>query len=311
MIERSDIITCESYKPLCDYVYHPGVEPVGGLVHVNMEEIPHFFSAIKGRTDQYIVVSTCSDFGICLQEQNPVYADMIKWARMMMKPSTGYGATLVEPRCDVKKCSLTDKYSVKCYSYTAFTLPEIPENVVHWFTSNANLYDDKITVVPFGISPGSADKLYEHTLRPVTKKEDRLLYINWQDYTVDRFEIREEYKWKKCDWITIVEQAKPYEEYLTDIAEHQFILSPPGNGIDCYRNLESIYLGSIPIVQATAATDQFSQGIGTMLLGMFLKEIQLSVLKGTASQIKPSIGPMAKLSYWKEQFANAKEKFIL
>jgi hypothetical protein len=39
-----------------------------------------------------------------------------------------------------------------------------------------------------------------------------------------------------------------YENYLINLKKHKFVVSPPGNGIDCHRNWEAIYLGCIPIV---------------------------------------------------------------
>jgi hypothetical protein len=39
-----------------------------------------------------------------------------------------------------------------------------------------------------------------------------------------------------------------FPDYLKDMSRFKFVASPPGNGIDCHRNWEAIYLGSIPIV---------------------------------------------------------------
>lgn len=43
----------------------------------------------------------------------------------------------------------------------------------------------------------------------------------------------------------------PYE-YLDLVSKSKFVLSPPGNGPDCHRTWEAIYLGAIPIVLETA-----------------------------------------------------------
>ena len=39
-----------------------------------------------------------------------------------------------------------------------------------------------------------------------------------------------------------------YTTYINDLKSHKYVISPPGNGIDCHRNWEAIYLGCIPIV---------------------------------------------------------------
>lgn len=36
--------------------------------------------------------------------------------------------------------------------------------------------------------------------------------------------------------------------YRREVLRSQFVLSPPGNGIDCHRTWEAIYLGAIPVV---------------------------------------------------------------
>jgi hypothetical protein len=43
----------------------------------------------------------------------------------------------------------------------------------------------------------------------------------------------------------------PYE-YLELVSQSKFVLSPPGNGPDCHRTWESIYLGAVPIVHKSA-----------------------------------------------------------
>jgi len=41
--------------------------------------------------------------------------------------------------------------------------------------------------------------------------------------------------------------ASPFN-YRNIVSQSQFVLSPPGNGADCHRTWEAIYLGAIPIV---------------------------------------------------------------
>lgn len=41
----------------------------------------------------------------------------------------------------------------------------------------------------------------------------------------------------------------PRETYFNSIGRYKFIISPEGNGIDCHRHYEAIYVGSIPIIE--------------------------------------------------------------
>jgi hypothetical protein len=39
-----------------------------------------------------------------------------------------------------------------------------------------------------------------------------------------------------------------FSEYLDRLLDSKFVLSPPGNGIDCYRTWEILAMGAVPIV---------------------------------------------------------------
>lgn len=46
-------------------------------------------------------------------------------------------------------------------------------------------------------------------------------------------------------------------KYLHFLSQHAFVLSPPGNGEDCIRTWEALYLGVIPIVKRSVGMEYF------------------------------------------------------
>ena len=50
--------------------------------------------------------------------------------------------------------------------------------------------------------------------------------------------------------VFIVEKPITPKRYRELVANSKYVISPPGNGIDCHRTWESLFLGSIPIVKA-------------------------------------------------------------
>ena len=52
-------------------------------------------------------------------------------------------------------------------------------------------------------------------------------------------------------------ERKRFTDYCEDLMKHMFIISPNGNGIDCHRTWETLYLGSIPIVQSHFMFDEY------------------------------------------------------
>lgn len=310
--EKSDIITCESYKGLCDYIYSPDKDPVSGLVHVNMEEIPTFLTAIKNYPERkYVVVSSCSDFGLCYQQYNPVWIDTAKWVRMMARPEMNYKPIGVQPRCNLDKCNPDDKFSVKCYSFTAFTFAAIPDNIVHWFVTNSRVTvneEPKLTIIPFGVAPGAADDIIAVAKETEGYEKEPKVYINWVCYTSERYDVKEYYRLlsEYIENITIVDEPKPYKSYLRDLARHSVVLSPEGNGVDCYRTLESMYMGSMPVVELSATTAEFGDlplAIAKTMYGMRPNELHDAYLK-----VKDRPIDKIKLSYWKGKFEQERLK---
>lgn len=47
------------------------------------------------------------------------------------------------------------------------------------------------------------------------------------------------------------------KEYFREIKSHKFVLCPWGNGYDCHRNWETLYLGSIPIIKRHISFNSF------------------------------------------------------
>lgn len=277
MIEKKDIITCKSYQPLCDYLYdYPNLDdiPPTGLVHVPLDHIDEFFKRIDSNGHRYVIVSSCSDYGIASQADNPAWKDMIKWVGMQVGPSLGYKGFQTAPRANIEKCNPTHPISVKMHAWTNATIPKIPHNVHHWFVTNLMLVPDpeyhnflyeanthkKLTAIPFGIAEGQQEEMHQSIIKfksPYKYRENKI-YISWNDTTLERYQLRHDlYEWNSyanLEAATINHPSQPdsYSDYLQKLGHHKYCLSPPGNGADCYRTLESIYMGCATLVQNTA-----------------------------------------------------------
>ena len=57
---------------------------------------------------------------------------------------------------------------------------------------------------------------------------------------------------RKVPGVKILQSFKHPYEYLKLVSQSKFVLSPPGNGPDCHRTWESLYLGAVPIVHESA-----------------------------------------------------------
>ena len=59
-------------------------------------------------------------------------------------------------------------------------------------------------------------------------------------------------KFAEKPWVTegtMIQTPEGRRTYLRDLRNHEFVLCPRGHGVDTHRLWETLYMGSIPIVQ--------------------------------------------------------------
>ena len=65
-------------------------------------------------------------------------------------------------------------------------------------------------------------------------------------------------------------------EYRNLIRQTKFVISPPGNGPDCHRTWESIYLGAVPVVLKDSIDPQFAKNLPMMAVDNYEEFCELS-----------------------------------
>lgn len=314
-VSREDIIVSKKYRQFCDLSWKEGLtEPLpSGIISVPMEHMEEFIAVCGDTDNNYIVVSQRSDFGLCYQQQFPVWQDMVKWIHMIPFmdifdfSTLGYSDLRIAPRCDVDKCNLRDNYSIKCDSFTRATIPFVPSNIKKWYMVNCMTEEPNLISIPFGLLDDKTADILNAT--PIGEKE-KWLYVNFQTYTLERSHLKTQMgaRSMSSDWITFVPEAKSVEEYFSDIAQHKYVLCPEGNGIDCFRTWESIYLGAIPVVKRSPTTEQFSDLPILIVDDMFNIRIEFLQEKYEETLLKRANLDKAKLSYWKNIFEGSKNE---
>ena len=316
-VDRKDIIVTEGYEPLCDFCWNPGLTepPPSGIIGVNAEHAAEFVKLCSLTSNNYIVVSQRSDLGLARQVEHPVHEDMKKWITMLPRmgkegfdfDNLGYKQLTITPRCNINKCDLEDDYSIKCDAYTWSTIPQIPSNIKHWYVVNCMVTEPKVSGIPFGVLDcETADSLCN--VKRAEKRE--WLYINFYSYTLERSYLIDHWSRQTEDmhFTTFVGKPKPVEEYFRDMSEHRYTFCPDGNGVDCFRTWEALYLGSIPIVKRSRTTEQFADL--PILIVDDLFNITLSLLEEKYEEIllKKDNLDKIKLSYWNKIFKESRNE---
>jgi hypothetical protein len=129
-----------------------------------------------------------------------------------------------------------------------------------WYSMNCDIEHTKLQPIPIGM----ANEKWAHgdksvLVNAVNKKIERnnLVYCNYDVSTSPhkRLDVLKILKGK--GFVDIDMQKRPYSEYLEKLKSYKYVISPPGNGIDCHRIWESIYLGVVPIVEKSTTLDFF------------------------------------------------------
>lgn len=127
------------------------------------------------------------------------------------------------------------------------------ERVIAWFSIHpTHQGHKKYFPIPLGIM--QAKKNYEekesfglflHAMRK--KPKTKLLYLNF-DPTLNKERQQLHKRFKREPYCLNREKAIPFDDYMSEMADCKFALSPRGWGPDCYRTWEALYVGTIPIV---------------------------------------------------------------
>ena len=202
-----------------------------------------------------------------------------------------------------------------------------PKGIIKWFAMNKDYEDDRIVSIPIGIesmyhrfnttshmgkfsSNGNGKDslqkaIYMDKLAKQKIKHDKLVYLNINPNThPERRHVLNLFRTE--DWCTHKERVS-WQEYYQDIASHKFVFSPRGNGVDCHRTWEALYLRTIPIVRSSINMSHFSD-LPILFVNKW-EEISYDYLKEKYDEMTRKMFCLDKMriSYWEGRIKYAKD----
>jgi hypothetical protein len=89
---------------------------------------------------------------------------------------------------------------------------------------------------------------------------------------------------KKC-YEQIIKQNIPFHltnlefgDYLRELKKYKYCISPEGNGIDCYRTWEALYMKTIPICKRSILVEEFAKTFPIYIIDDW-KDLSINDLK--------------------------------
>ncbi len=130
--------------------------------------------------------------------------------------------------------------------------------LITWYGQNINTIHSKLKSIPIGI----ANEQWEHGNECIildvinsSFEKDRLIYMN---FDINTNKLEREYCVDELSKKNIhMSEKLPFKDYLTELAKSYFVISPNGNGIDCHKTWEALYLKTIPIVTKSINIDYY------------------------------------------------------
>ncbi len=131
--------------------------------------------------------------------------------------------------------------------------------VYRWLVQNIDCEPtDKLIPIPIGLantvwSHGDVSLLDFYIPNSLEKRIESKLFLSYLNFSTST-NIASRYPCRKyfenCPFCR-KENPKPFSEYLHDLSDTIFVVSPPGNGLDCHRTWEALLMGCYPIVKST------------------------------------------------------------
>lgn len=130
------------------------------------------------------------------------------------------------------------------------------DKLVKWYCQNKHYIHPKLEAIPIGLANsqwphGDFSSMVQYR----ESEKNNLVYKNFDKNTNAG-------ERNICDYMTekngiFMHPNRPLEDYWKRLSESFFTISPPGNGIDCHRIWEALYLKTIPIVKRHVAFSDF------------------------------------------------------
>lgn len=128
--------------------------------------------------------------------------------------------------------------------------------LIKWYAQNVNLIHPKLVSIPIGIAnekwPHGDEAIFFEVINSDIKKE-RLIYVNF-DVNTNRGERNYCISELNKKGLTVNDKL-PFKGYLQELAKSYFVVSPNGNGIDCHKTWEALYVKTIPVVTKSINID--------------------------------------------------------
>jgi hypothetical protein len=139
-------------------------------------------------------------------------------------------------------------------------LDYIDEKIIHWYAQNVTVSHPKLTPLPIGLENmhyynNGIVSIFDKARKNIPAKKNRILVCFNTGTNVKERQSALDYLKSHPAADVLYSNNSSRLSYLREhLGVYKFVASPPGNGLDCIRTWEAMYMRAVPIVKKSAAT---------------------------------------------------------
>lgn len=205
------------------------------------------------------------------------------------------------------------------YTVSDFTLRNCPSNVEHIFATNTTCDNERVTPIPIGVEMEEVAKRIGHgqinhdifNKKPfllneipldVPSEVSKKIYSNFNTNTNPKIRTPL-FKFCSENENFFVETGISFQEFSKKVKSHIATLSPRGNGIECIRTYEVLYLNSIPIVfgdyeEYKTIYEKIYKKLPVVFLWDYSQLSDFSSIEKNISKVKNNSRELLDYYYW-------------
>ena len=193
---------------------------------------------------------------------------------------------------------------------------QIPSNVIEVYAQNNTSFNPKVISLPIGIANtewahGNIENFVNAYKNTIVDNYASLAYLSAKVDTNRAARLPIKQYFETQNWCEVNDGFADPQLYYERVRKSFFNISPPGNGADCHRIWETMYLGRVPVVQRTPGMEQFEiKGELPILFVDDLTKVTDESLNSIWNTIGKTVFNTEKLwfSYWANRILNAANK---
>lgn len=183
-----------------------------------------------------------------------------------------------------------------------------------WLAQNCACFHPKVRSLPLGLPDFAHDAVLGNTAtytkkNQTPKKLRNLVYMGFRDSTnpQERQRVRGLFEATSFTTVSAYDRSpEGHAAYLDNVYNHAYVLSPRGNGVDCHRTWETLYLRSIPIVLKHPVMD-FAQHLPILFVDSWEQASDENFLIQQHDRLHALLCDFSilRLSYWLDLITSA------